>query len=73
MARQKWIYQEYTIEAFRDGCASQPCVHIKWPEEISVSVEYAEKLIIRLEKAIKYCNGRKRKYKDKTHNWVQKK
>jgi len=68
MTRNKWKYKEFEIEAFRDGCASQPCIHIKGPEEIAVLIEYAKKLKIRLEKAIKYCKGRKRKYKDETHN-----
>jgi hypothetical protein len=67
----KWKHQEFTIEAFRDGCASQPCIHLYAPEEISISIEYTEQLVKRLEKAIKYCKGRKRKYKDKTHNWVK--
>ena len=55
------------IESFRDGCASQPCVHLHL--DIACDTIEARRVIKDIVRAIKYAEGRKRIYKDKSHNW----
>ncbi len=53
---------EVIIEGYRDGCGSMPCVHLR--ADIAMSTNEARIIIDRLLRAIKYAEGRKRKYKD---------
>lgn len=58
---------ESFVEGHRDGCANQPCIHLKF--DIATSTDEARKAIRAIESAIKYAEGRKRRYKDDSHNW----
>ncbi len=47
------------IEAYRIGCASMPCVHLE--ANIAMFPKDAKIIIDRLQRAIDYAEGRKRK------------